>query len=165
MFSPDRIDGAAPSYACRCRVAYVRRRHNPDRDFDLPGGGDGKYEWNVKGPEGYYDNFYHAGSKDLAYMESEYRKYLRKIARSNPELFLEEMTPIAGRNKTERGLDLTEPLHRTYQEEFMEEVARVCREQGLKSHLAWVQATGPQTQWGRGRSSTRAAKRQEGKLF
>ena len=115
------------------RLEFVRKRWYgaTGHPSDLPGQGDGRYEWNVTRPDGFDDHFYHAGPKDLAFMESEDRKYLREIARSNPELFLQEMTPVPGHDKTQKGLDLTEPLHRTYQEEFMGEVARVCRERGL----------------------------------
>ena len=79
---------------------------------------------------------------DLAIMEAEDRKYLRELAKTRPELFLEEMTPVANHNGAQHGLDLREILHRTYQKEFQDEVARVCRELGLTSHPAWIQ---PQT--------------------
>jgi hypothetical protein len=120
------------------RLDFLRKRQNGHSTLsDLPGGGDGRYQFDVKRPDGDYDNFYHPGPKDLEFMESEDRKYLSKIAKSNPLLFLQEMTPVSGHNKMQPGLDLTEPLHCKYQEEFQREVARVCRKQGLKSHPAW----------------------------
>jgi hypothetical protein len=50
--------------------------------------------------------------------------------------FLEEMTPIKNHDGVQKGLDLRFTLHRTYQQEFMSEVARICEQRGLSAHPA-----------------------------
>jgi hypothetical protein len=122
---------------------YIKARWNGSgaEPGDLPGDRDGEYT-EKQGADGTWTWCYHPGPHDLAFMESEDRKYLKALSQANPLLFLEEMTPLKGHDKTQRGLDLTEPLHRSYQEDFMAEVARVCQERGIDAHPAWVQSHG-----------------------
>jgi hypothetical protein len=123
------------------RRLFIDSRYNglsDGRPTDLPGGGDGKYS-KSKRAHGPGELLYHPGPKDLAFMEAEDRKYLRELANSDPMRFLEEMTPIENHDGLQRGLDLREALHCTYQKEFMDDVERICQQQGLSSHPAWVQ--------------------------
>jgi hypothetical protein len=116
-------------YALESWREYINRRWNgtwpscPERPSDS----DGTYS-DKKRDDGKWDSFYHPGPNDLALMESEDRKYLKDLATANPLLFLQEMTPIENHDGRQLGLDLREPLHRTYQEEFRDDVARVFKE-------------------------------------
>ena len=72
---------------------------------------------------------YIEGPRDKAFMEAQDRKYLTELARTNPALFLKEMTPRSELSREDQakelGLNLRSPHHQNLQREFAALVERI----------------------------------------
>lgn len=64
------------------------------------------------------------------------KQYLCHLAKEDPNLFLEEMTPNPQHDGTSRGLDLSYPHHKMLQAQFRKEVESICIMQNLLDHPA-----------------------------
>lgn len=128
------LAGSIDTLSARSRRKYLEKRYNGTNSCpeDLPRSvyekpGHGAYRWaDTPGKLGYASAEFTEGPVTKIYMEGLDRQYLREIAKSNPALFLKELTPRAELSASDQaaklGLDLTLPHHQNLQREFAADV-------------------------------------------